>query len=74
MATVTKIRRSDYIKYRAQVRVKEEGKVIYSKAQTFNSKKAAEVWAMKHEDEISTHGIPSENDDISRLGLQTLSE
>ena len=65
MATITKIRRADCIKYRAQVRVKKEGRVLYSKTQTFNSKRAAEVWGIKHEDEISENGIPGEQLDLS---------
>ena len=60
MATIAKFCRCDCIKYRAQLRAKREGKVIYSKTQTFNSKKAAQVWAIRHENEISTHGIPTE--------------
>ena len=48
MATICEIKGVRGIKYRAQVRIHQNGKPAYSEAQTFAKCGQAEQWADKH--------------------------
>lgn len=53
MATITEIiGRTGAVSYRAQVRIKRNGRVVFAKARTFDKKKLAEAWAAKLENEM----------------------
>lgn len=60
MATISKIEGVNGIRYRAQVRINEGGKTVYSKAKTFTSKNAAKRWAELVEEEYHQNGAPHE--------------
>jgi hypothetical protein len=51
---VTRKRKDGTTAYRAQIRMKENGKVIYSEAETFNSKRDAKLWALNRESNLKT--------------------
>lgn len=52
MATITKLQRKKGVVYRAQIRLKRDGKIIHSEAKTFSRKAAADAWAAKREQEL----------------------
>jgi integrase len=55
MASIISRKRADgTTAYRAQIRVKENGKVIYSEAETFNSRRDAKLWALNRESSLKT--------------------
>lgn len=71
MATiVTRSNRDGSLSYRAQVRVKQGGKVIYSESRTFDKKKLASDWADKVEADLAKHGGVEKR----RLGKTTLGD
>ena len=50
MATITKRKNADgTLSYRAQVRVKRDGKIVFSQAKTFSREKLAKDWAKRLE-------------------------
>ena len=62
MATITKRKNADgTLSYRAQVRVKRDGKIVVSQAKTFSREKLAKDWAkrleltLEQEGEIERH-------------------
>ena len=65
MATIRAIEGANGTRYRAQVRIRRGGEIIYAKAKTFSSKKAAEAWAKNLERDIESDGIPTEHSDMS---------
>lgn len=52
MATITKLQRKRGVVYRAQIRIKRDGKLIHSEAKTFGRKALAVDWAAKRELEL----------------------
>lgn len=57
MGTITNRKRQDgSIRYRAQVRVKRKGKVVYSESQTFGKKGIAKDWIRSREEELQKPG------------------
>jgi integrase len=54
MATITKLQRKKGAVYRAQVRIKRDGKIIHSEAKTFSRKALADAWASKRELELES--------------------
>lgn len=52
MATITKLQRQRGVVYRAQIRIKRDGKIVHSEAKTFGRKALAEQWAAKRELEL----------------------
>lgn len=57
MATITARKRGDgTLAYTAQIRLKKQGKIVHTEAQTFDRKAAAEAWAKKRETELAAPG------------------
>lgn len=57
MGTITSRKRQDgATRYRAQVRIKRKGKVVYSESQTFGKKGIAKDWIRSREEELQTPG------------------
>ena len=57
MGTITTRKRSDgTLGYTAQIRLKKGGKIIYTQAQTFDRKAAAQIWMKKRETELAQPG------------------
>lgn len=57
MGTITSRKRQDgAIRYRAQVRIKRNGKVVYSESQTFGKKGIARDWIRTREEELQKPG------------------
>ncbi len=57
MATITKRQSSSgEVSWRAQVRVKKEGRIVYSKAKTFPTQKLAKDWASRLEMQLQEPG------------------
>lgn len=57
MATITARKRGDgTLAYTAQIRLKKQGKIVHTEAQTFDRKAAAEAWAKKRETELAVPG------------------
>jgi integrase len=81
MASILARKRKDgSTAYRVQIRLKENGKVIYSEAETFNTKKDAKLWALNREATLKTEvGLKSafkkqidENDSSAGVTLEDL--
>jgi integrase len=57
MGTITERKRKDGSKgYTAQIRIKRDGAIVHSEAQTFERKQAASAWLKKREAELSEPG------------------
>ncbi|MBX5089400.1 site-specific integrase [Rhizobium lentis] len=57
MGTISERRRKDGSKsYTAQIRIKRDGKLVHTEAQTFERKPAASAWLKKRETELSEPG------------------
>lgn len=57
MGTIAERRRKDGSKsYTAQIRIKRDGKLVHTEAQTFDRKPAASAWLKKRETELSQRG------------------
>lgn len=57
MGTITPRKRRDgTIGHTAQIRIKRDGKIIYTEAQTFDRKPAAQLWLKKREAELAEPG------------------
>jgi integrase len=58
MGTITERKRQDGTSaYTAQIRIKRGGRVLHTEAQTFEKRKAAELWLLKREAELA-NGLP----------------
>ncbi|MCQ4311749.1 site-specific integrase [Pseudomonas stutzeri] len=57
MATIRPRKRADgTVSYTVQIRIKKDGEQVYQESQTFERKKAAEVWAKRRETELNEPG------------------
>lgn len=57
LATIrTRKNRDGSVKYTAQIRITKDGKQVYQETQSFERKKAAEVWAKRRETELNEPG------------------
>ena len=57
MATIVRRKRKDgSIAYRAQVRIKRKGKIVYHESRTFDRRASAESWARRLEIELEKPG------------------
>lgn len=56
MATVTKLKRKKGTVYRAQIRIKRDGKLVHSEAKSFSRKALADQWASQRELELQEPG------------------
>lgn len=57
MGTITLRKRSDGTTgYTAQIRLKRQGKIVHTEAQTFDRRQAAQAWLSKREGELSKPG------------------
>lgn len=64
MGTIVSRKRKDgSTGYTAQIRIKSGGKVIYTEAQTFDRKQAAQAWLKKRETELAQPGAMTRPDD-----------
>lgn len=71
MATITAYKKSNgELSYRAQVRIKQSGKIVFSKARSFPTKAAAESWAKRMEVESARPGFLEEQ----ALGKTTIGD
>lgn len=71
MATITKYRkRNGELSYSAQVRVKQDGKVVFSKSRSFPTRDAAESWAKRLEVQSAESGFIEKH----KLGKVTIGE
>ncbi|BAK75432.1 site-specific recombinase, phage integrase family protein [Pseudogulbenkiania sp. NH8B] len=71
MATITKYRkRNGELSYSAQVRVKQDGKVVFSKSRSFPTRDAAESWAKRIEVQSAEPGFIERH----KLGKVTIGE
>ncbi|KQY20804.1 site-specific integrase [Rhizobium sp. Root483D2] len=60
MGTITERKRANGSKsYTAQIRIKRDGKIAHSEAQTFERRPAANAWLKKRENELSAPGALS---------------
>jgi integrase len=66
MATITARKRKNGMRYTAQVRIRRNGKVIYSESETFTKKSLAKEWAAKREVELK---LPKAMDHLRHEGL-----
>lgn len=71
MATITPYKkRSGELSYRAQVRIKQAGKIVFSKARSFPTEAAARSWAKRMEVESAKPGFIEEQ----QLGKTTIAD
>ena len=52
MATITTIKRKSGLRYRVQIRISRDGKIVYSETETFSKKVLANEWGEKREAEL----------------------
>jgi len=56
MATIVARKRASGVKYTAQIRIKKNGKVVYTESETFDRKALAKAWADKREAQLKGPG------------------
>lgn len=55
-------------RYQAQVRLKEQGRIVYQESATFDTRKQAELWALTLERKLEREGYESRNLDRATFG------
>ena len=53
MATITTIKRKSGTRYRAQIRIRRGGKIVYTETKSFTTKQRARSWSTRREDELA---------------------
>lgn len=58
MVTITQYqRKAGTLSYTAQIRIKRDGKIVWSESNTFNSRRLAEAWAKIREVQLAEPGV-----------------